>query len=153
MLPEVPKVCPWTPSFIRSPVQEMSIITCPFSEGNCLPLCRPLPRHTLHSLRRRRVGLPDHPALRGRLTQGSPTRSGTTASLPPPLPVRFPGVPSPGERSPRQVRANRCSGRHTRPAPRSQSAQYTSPSRRCCRPVRLRNYSRSSWPIRRGNVR
>lgn len=75
------------------------------------------------------------------------------ASWPTLLPVHFPGVPSPGERSPRQMRANRCSGHHTRPAPRSQSAQYTSPPRRRGRPVRLRHCSRSSWPIRRCNVR
>lgn len=53
--------------------------------------------HTPHNLRLRSVGSPAHPALRGRRTPRSPTWSGATASLPPPLPVRFPGVPSPGE--------------------------------------------------------
>lgn len=112
----------------------------------------PVPR-TPHSLLRRRVASPAHPVLRNRLTPRSPTRSGATSSLPSPLPVHFPGVPSPGERSPPQARANRCSGHHTRPAPRGQSAQYTSPPRRRGRPVRLRNCSRTSQPMRRGNVR
>lgn len=121
--------------------------------GAMVFLSEPLPPGTPHSLRRRRVGSPAHPVLRSRLTPGSPTRSRPTATWPPPLPVHFPGVLSPGERSPRRVRANRCSGHHTRPAPLSQSAQYTSPPRRRGRPLRLQNCSRSSRPIIRGNVR
>lgn len=122
--------------------------------GFSVPASVPVPSpRAPHSLRRRRVGSPAHQALRGRLPPGSPPRSAATASSPPPLLVHFPGVPSPRERSPQQARANRCSGHHTRPAPRSQSTQYTSPPRRRGRPVRPPNCSRSSGPIREGNVR
>lgn len=69
--------------------------------GFSVPASVPVPSpRAPYRLRRRRVGSPAHWARRGRFTPGSPPRSGATASSPPPLPVHFPGVPSPRERSP-----------------------------------------------------
>lgn len=120
----------------------------------CASLCAgPCPTHASQPPSpQRRLARPS-PALRGRRRPRSPTWSGATAGGPPPQPVQFPGVPSPGREAPQPVRANRCSGHHTRPVSRSQSAPDTSPPRRRGRPIRLRHCRRSSRPIGRGNVR